>query len=356
MVKEYGYEYNATINEGILSLTGWSGTDEKWFGAYALRSGRDALKVIAREYSNSIVYLPSLCCDSMITPFETYGCKIVFYPLKKDLTVDFSALLNKLESINGQKLILFYDYFLIPMFCEEELIALKRTFRDLIFIKDITHSLLQEKSSEFCVDYTIASLRKWLAIPDGGLLWENRKLKNTVFLEDATFAEKRLRAQCMRTEYFVSANEKVKEQYRQIFSSVSSLLDNQPEPVKMSAYSYDVSIHANWKAVRQRRAENARILMSIFSQNKKITIINEKVTESALYLPILIKNRDEVQRKLSAKGIFNTIIWPLREEQTLVCPTAKLVTECMLAVPCDQRYDREDMVYIGNEITRMVHE
>ncbi len=356
MVKEYGYEYNATVDEKLLSLVGWSGTNEKWFGAYALRSGRDALKAVAREHASSTVYLPSLCCDSMITPFEAYGCKIVFYPLNTDLTVDFFVLLNKLASIEGQKLLLFYDYFSIPMFCEEQLVELKRMFCDLVLIKDITHSLLQAKPSETCVDYTIASLRKWLAIPDGGLLWENRKLRNTVFLEDATFAKRRLQAQCMRTEYFVSADEKMKGQYRQIFSNVSSLLDNQPEPIKMTAYSYELSIHVDWGAVQQRRAENASVLLDIFSKNKKITIINEKVAESALYLPILIKNRDGVQRNLSAKGIFNTIIWPLREEQALVCSTAKLVTECMLAVPCDQRYDREDMVYIGNEITRMVHE
>ena len=50
MVKEYGYEYNATINTELFSRVGWSGMDEKLWGAYSLRSGRDALKVIAREH------------------------------------------------------------------------------------------------------------------------------------------------------------------------------------------------------------------------------------------------------------------------------------------------------------------
>lgn len=65
MVKEYGYEYNAVVDEELLLKTQWRGTEKKLWNAYCFRCGRDALKVIAREHPNTTVYLPSLCCDSI---------------------------------------------------------------------------------------------------------------------------------------------------------------------------------------------------------------------------------------------------------------------------------------------------
>ncbi len=355
MVKEYGYEYSAITNTDILSLVGWLGTDQKLWGAYSLRSGRDALKVIAREYPNSTVFLPSLCCDSMITPFEMYGCKITFYPLIAGLSVNFPALLNRLQLIKGQKLLLFYDYFAINMFYSDQLIELKRRFNDLILIEDITHTLFNTNYSEDYVDYTVASLRKWGNLPDGGLLWTNHKLNNIWLSDDSKFAEQRLQAQCMRSEYAITGDENLKRKYRQIFSNVSLLLDNDITPVKMTAYSYELACNTDWEHIRRKRRDNAYVLNMVFSGHKNIKIINCDINRSDLYVPIMIENRDEVQQDLSSKGIFNTIIWPLRKEQMNACTTATYVSEHMLAVPCDQRYTKEDMLYIGNEIAMVVN-
>lgn len=355
MVKEYGYEYSAVTNEEILSCVGWAGTDKKLWNAYALRSGRDALKVIAREYPNTTVFLPSLCCDSMVTPFEQYGCEIVFYPLTAELCVDFRVLTNELQRTNTQKLLLYYDYFGIKMFQSRQLVEVKTRFNDLILIEDITHTLLNAKDSDFYADYTIASLRKWVNVPDGGLLWTKHKLRDTSFAEDAQFAQQRLEAQCMRTQYAVTGDDVIKSKYRHIFSNIPMLLENDFSPVKMTEYSRRLACDANWEDIKRIRQDNADVLSKIFSENENIQLINSGINRSGLYVPILVENRDEIQRKLSANGIFNTVIWPLREEQILACPTAKYITEHMLAVPCDQRYTKEDMIYIGNEITRGIH-
>ena len=148
MVKEYGYEYNAIIDTNLLSRVGWAGTEKKLWGAYSLRSGRDALNLIAREYPKTTVFLPSLCCNSMITPFELHGCKIVFYPLTNEFHVDFSALLSKMELIKGQKILLFYDYFAVNMFVLSQLLELKKIFNDLVLIKSSALSVIAVASSK----------------------------------------------------------------------------------------------------------------------------------------------------------------------------------------------------------------
>ena len=356
MIKEYGYEYNATINAKLLSHVGWRGTDKKFWGAYSLRSGRDALKLIAREHPNSNVFLPALCCDSMISPFEMYGCNIIYYPLTREIKSDFFELLNKLQSVKGKKLLLLCDYFAIKAFDFNQIWKLKNLFNDLTIIKDITHTLLSEKKMESCVDYTIASLRKWVNVPDGGLLWTKQSLNDPQLSEDSTFAKQRLRAQCMRTEYFNTGNENTKIEYRKIFSCVSSILEGDIFPVKMTEYSYETALKTDWERIKQSRKENANVLVSVLLDDQKVRVINRGIDNSNLYVPILINNRDEIQGVLSSKGIFNTVIWPLRREQLIACSTAKYVADHMLAVPCDQRYTKEDMLYIGSEIMRAINE
>lgn len=356
MVKEYGYEYNAVVDEELLLKTQWRGTEKKLWNAYCFRCGRDALKVIAREHPNTTVYLPSLCCDSMITPFELYDCRVVFYPLQESLKCDYHALISLISDLRERAILLFYDYFGISMFDTTQLVDIKNRHENLILVRDVTHNLMNCKRLDLYVDYTVASLRKWLNIPDGGLLWTEKSLYFKDFFDDSTFARKRLNAQYLRTLYFETGDENVKNTYRKEFSEVSALLDENKQPVKMTEYSFELISKTDWNEVKNVRVKNAKILVDIFSKSHDIKLITSNFKDGCLYVPIAIENRDVVQSKLSSKGIFNTIIWPLRMEQVNSCKTAKYVLEHMLAVPCDQRYNEDDMQYIGEEIVRVLNE
>jgi len=360
MIKEYGYEYNALVKEELLSKTQWKSTNKTLWGALCLRSGRDALKVIARAHSGLKVYLPSLCCDSMITPFEMYNCKIEFYPLTETLSVDFCKLQKKLECSFEKAVLLFYDYFGIPMFSDTQLKEIKVKYKNLVLVRDITHNLLSynRENLNTIEDYTIASLRKWTNIPDGGLLWTNREVNQSdaELYESPTFAMQRLEAQRLRTVFFETGNEEIKKHYREMFSYVSSLLDADNFPVKMTEYSFQISANTDWEQIKNIRKENADILYRIFDSSIETKLINCDKNQSNLYVPIIVNNRDRIQARLSQQGIFNTVIWPLRDIQMKCCKNANYVCTHMLAVPCDQRYSKEEMTYIGKEIARTIHE
>ena len=198
----------------------------------------------------------------------------------------------------------------------------------------------------------IASIRKWVSIPDGGLLWGNI---SKPLAEDTFFSMTRLKAQCMRHEFFISGDTKQKEEFRRIFSTVSDIMD-QDEPSAMSAYSYSLLQQTDWEKIRSVRNENADVLISILKKSSDISFIQEAAGKSDLYVAFRVKNRDEVQRKLSEEGIYNTIIWPLTDKQKMICNTAKYTEEHMLAAPCDQRYTVDDMRYIGNELVRIIED
>ena len=220
---------------------------------------------------------------------------------------------------------------------------------NVTIIEDRTHNLIRESESCFHPDYTVASLRKWLPVPDGGLLW-GRIIRP--FSTDTSFSGERLRAQCMRHRYLQCGDETIKTEYRKIFSEVSDIMDRDA-PSAMSAYSYALAEKADWAKIRSVRRENAEALISILRESPYITFIQENPGFSDLYVPFTVNHRDDIQARLSAEGIFNTVIWPISDAQGKACDVALYTTQHMLAAPCDQRYTVEDMVYIGKEIVRV---
>ncbi len=345
MIKEYGYEYDAILNEKLWSVTEGKVTKQTFDGAHCLRSGRDALKAIAREYRNCLVLLPALACDSMIHPFEMYGHEIAYYKLNKDYKIDLESL--NIEATNI--LFLYADYFGIPSISDDCLEQLRK-HGNIVFIEDRTHNYIWDRRRSFEPDYMVASLRKWIPIPDGGLLWGNI---SKPFGDDTRFSTTRLKAQTMRHNYLISGDERIKTEYRQIFSSVSDLMEDD-DPVAMSAYSYALLESVDWGKVKRVRERNSKLLIHMLAASPYIRLIQGQTGYSDLYVAFMVRNRDEVQRRLSQERIFNTIIWPLRDIQRKTCEVAKMVELSMLAAPCDQRYTQDDMKTIGEEIVKVV--
>ena len=146
-----------------------------------------------------------------------------------------------------------------------------------------------------------------------------------------------------------------KAKYRKIFSDVSDLLDQGTIPVKMSEYSYKLIQQTDWFTIKEQRQKNAQKLIEIFKRNS-INLVQDKSGLCDLYVAFTVSNRDKIQSILSQKGIFNTVIWPLRKEQQEACNVAEKTCSTMLAAPCDQRYTIADMEYIGEEIARVINE
>ena len=348
MVREFGYEYDAVLNRDLWSKTKGITTSQKLNGAYCLRSGRDALKAIAREYPPSIILLPALSCESMVFPFKLYDHEVVFYRLNDDYSIDLLDLKRKLNS--RQALFLYMDYFGCTSITDNELSDLRKNYPGIVFIDDRTHVMARERNSGFEPDYAVASIRKWLAIPDGGLLWG--KITKP-FRKDTTFCDTRLKAQIMRNEFLKTGNNRIKKEFRKIFSSVSEIMDKD-DPSEMSAYSYGLIFKTDLDRVFQQRRKNAEVLSSILAPY--VTLIQADPELCSLYVPFLVPNRDVIQEKLSRMGIFNTIIWPLGDQQKKACITSKYTMENMLAAPCDQRYTEADMEYIGQRILEVIED
>ncbi len=356
MIKEYGYEYDAVLNVELAKETAGRCISHFDHGAILLRSGRDALKAVAREYGKSVAIVPALACDSMVVPFRLYGHRIAYYKLQNDYSIDYDDLLKILSEESGTLLFLYMNYFGNLSITDDQLKFVKKHYPNVVFIEDRTHDLIYKRQNSFYPDYTVASLRKWMNIPDGGLFWTDKPLTNTVFSEDTTFSETRRKAQCMRAEFFKNGDESVKTEYRRIFSTVTNQIDSCPLPGRMTEYAYRMALATNWDAMRDIRERNATILIEQLSECEKVKFIQKDTCKSNLYVPILIDKRNLIQRNLASKGIFTTLIWPLNDKQKERCKIADYTERCMLGIPCDQRYSAEDMYFIAQEIVKTINE
>lgn len=353
MIKEYGYEYDAVLNEELYLKTKGKVTHNNFMGALCLRTGRDALKVVAREFAKSIVLIPALACDSMITPFKKYNHEVKYYKLNRDYSIDVEYLSSLIPDKASPILFLYIDYFGNKALNDYQLNELKINFPNLVFIEDRTHNLFVDNKRQFKSDFTIASLRKWVNIPDGGLLWTDRKLMNQEFSEDLNFFESRLKAQCLRNEFFKTGDELTKISYRKVFSTVTDSIDEDLLPGLMSEYSRELLKQIDFTQINETRKKNTSILIS---ELNGFNFVQKEIGLGDVYVAILIENRDKIQRELASKGIFCTIIWPLSDEQKEICRIAKYTEEHILTIYCDQRYTSEDMKYVAKCIRRICDE
>ena len=355
VVREYGYEYDATPDAALWNQTGNRLLAQIAPNLLGLRSGRDALKIVAREHPNAVVLIPALSCASMCQPFTLYGLELRYYRLLENYAADINSVTAQICGDEECLLLVYMSYFGNCAWEDAALSALRQRYPQMRFVEDRTHTLLYPNESSFLPDYTVASLRKWTNVPDGGLLWHTVPLQHCDFGNDISFAEERLQAQGLRRQFFETGDESVKATYRAVFSTITDRIDADPLPCGMSEYAFRLAQKTDWQAIAEQRRANAATLMAVLRQGG-VRLIQDSVGVSDLYVPFFAQKRDEIQRKLAAKGIFCTVIWPLSDQQKSACPTAKNTTEHMLAAPCDQRYTPEDMQMIGREIVRAFHE
>jgi perosamine synthetase len=122
------------------------------------------------------VLLPAFHCTALVEPFLAYGCRVLYYPVGRDLALDFAAL-DSLARGEGVKALLYIHFFGLPG-PSAELKALC-ALRKLKLIEDCTHTLFSWGPTGSAGgrdvlgghgDVSVFSFRKILGVEDGGAL------------------------------------------------------------------------------------------------------------------------------------------------------------------------------------------
>jgi hypothetical protein len=343
-MREYGSEHHwqsrgeYETGRGQLNIEGWQ----------LYRSGRDALKQVARLNPGKKVLLPALCCESMILPFTMNGCRVEFYKLTDQLKGDWADVLSKAD---GDTVLLYMTYFDIQPF-ETEFLARLRD-KGVFLLEDRTQDIIVPRAETIEPDVTIASIRKWAALPEGGLLKTSLSVPKAK--TDERFARLRRAAMEEKGLYLESGEPGLKTDFLSKLHQADELLDESGEPIAMSESSKAELIKLDFEKILSKRRANVRILERELA-GLNIKTLTQGESTAGLYYPILVENRNKVQRGLAQRNIYCPAIWPVPEEALGVCKNAEHTAEHILAIPCDQRYSENDMVHIAQAIKEIIGE
>lgn len=351
LIKEYGSELDWESNYEYINRTYPYLFLNR---AQYFRSGRDSFRAIALKLNGCYkrILIPALCCNSMVDPFINNGYEVIFYKLNLDISANFEDILSKMQS---NTIFLYINYFGITSLNNQKLAYIQEQFLNSILIEDKTHDILFNRGNRYIPDYTICSIRKWVAIPDGGVLWSSKQ--ETFHKEkDTHFENIRMQALKDKSEYLKTGKAQMKKKFRSEFAESNHYLDKNEIVVDISKESFKTLQCIDFQKIYLQRKENAALISRYVDEILGLRNISPDIVKSALYHPIMVDNRDEIQNKLAMKDVYCPIIWPLPKQAIGVCEVAENISNHILAIPCDQRYKVVDIKCICKILSRILRD
>lgn len=310
---------------------------------------REALYDIAKslylEGKNNVL-IPAYTCQTVITPFEEAGWNCFYYPIRKDLRIDAHSL-ESLTLQHHPTIVVVHPFYGMELNSEEVEALQQIKGKDIYVVLDLTQCLFSTKRYPF-VDFTVASYRKWFPIPDGGFM-ECDYNKNAFLqpqMENKEFTEREIAAMYLRGQYFANGGQRTKSISIQLSKSADHIAEHDITPHKMSNVSYNLLQKENLLVNQERRFENYAFLFRNIRESNKVKKVCsnlDEVTTAPLYFTIYVHNRPELQHILAQDAIYAPVIWPLENERVLINDDIRYIYDHVLSIPCDQRYDTDDL-------------
>lgn len=324
--KEYG---------GYLELDEYSG-EEYYPEAWALNSGRAALRLFIRLKKIRKIYLPAFCCDTVREACAAEGILWEYYSVDKD----FRPCLSEEDAGNDWVcLVNFYG-----VFDDGDMQALMQQYPRLIV--DYTHAFFQHPLKGMNVLY---SCRKFFGVPDGAYLilgeGEGEKIYETL-PQDLSFE---------RMHFLLGRFEAGASPFYQEYAQNNDFFAN--EPIKrMSKLTHNLLRAIDYPRVCGQRTENFAFL---HRQLKEKNVLNLPPAIEGAYAYPFWFNGDkisgkEIRRKLIAQQIYIPMLWPEVCSLEEASPLERQMTENILPLPVDQRYNRGDMEEILGCLLRIL--
>ncbi len=333
--------------ECLTSLDGDIYGLEKWKYCQRTSSGRGAIKLLLSHLPQvKIALLPEYTCSSVIAPMEEMGVTCCYYPVNKDFTVDEEILFDLIGKFAPQ-MVYFQSYYGF-----DTLKSVKQTYqlvqqRGILVVEDITHSWLCDFNTTD-TDYSLASLRKWLEIPDGGVLLSNKNALDFDInsAESAMIVSEFVKASELKEKYFATFNSSDKDAFRQHYQNAKDLLQQDTTIYRMSSTTQSVLAQTDFDYVVKRRRGNATFLQQNIKSDWVIPCgVELEGGTTPLYYPIYVKgDRRKLQKELAEHDVYCPVHWPIPSQAShLISEMGMYIYSHVLSLICDQRYDEDDM-------------
>ena len=308
-------------------------------------SGRSAAKLLNTMIPEGVILLPSYICDSVISVYrERFAIR--FYKVHKNFMIDWGDMESKLDN---QVTAVYLMHYFGQLQSEEFLKKLDKKKQEygFLIIEDTTHSIFTK--SKTLGDYCICSLRKWFPVMDGGVLYAEQSLDE---ISLAGIQKKRpsakLEAMILKKLYLEGQLE-CNAVYRKIFGEVEEKLNMQKNVYQMSDISKAMLCCFSISEIKRKRMENYENIAEFISKNDLESALNGKGFVPLVY-PIYIEDRDRFRKVMEQNRIYCALHWPIKGTELEKNYDAEIIYRNLISLPIDQRYDKEHMAYMKEQI------
>src|SRR4030042_657548 len=344
------------IESNLLNCSFSSVDLNKFKSFYLLDSGRSALMEILsnKDLKKKKFLIPFYSCKSIVQPFIDRHIKFDFYDINYDLQINLNKIHQQIKKSRFDS-ILIVNYFGFTV--NNEIVSSLKD-RNIFILEDLSHmSFIPILIGKYnpVGDIVFGSLRKLLPVVDGGFILKSDNLKFTehkiTFTNHALFKA----GSKILKEIFLKSG-LINNQFEKKFLSLSfeseQILDfNSDKPLGISPFTISILSSLKFKEIFKQRRENYIHLMTLYRNERifkhKITLLNNKLDDHILpyMFPVRVKeNRNCIRQKLIDKKIFTPLIWELEKSRfSNRFPVSLKVSEELLCLPIDQRYNNNDM-------------
>ncbi len=297
-------------------------------GAVQLNTARNCLEYILRAKKYKKIYIPYLDSEVIWEPMKKLGIEYEFYSVDSKIDPIFNKELGKDE-------VFFYsDTYGIKPCTVEKLV--KKYGKQLIV--DNTHAFFSKPYDG--ID-TIYSPRKFFGLPDGAYLYTDTLLDEE-FEQDMSIPHM---THLMKRIEYGSGN----AGYQDYLAYCASLVN---QPIKrMSNLASALLANIDYENLKERQINNFRYLHSILGKDNQFEY-DDFPAETCPLSYMFYSEDPNLRKTLIDNKIYVSTYW--KETLSLVEKDSSeyKIVNYLLPLPCDHRYDEEDMKRIVDVIYR----
>lgn len=308
---------------GYLGLEEFSGR-EYHADLLALNTGRNALAYLLKARQVKKLYIPAFLCDCVERVCIREGFAYEKYSVGADFLPLFSGTPGEGEWV--------YVVNYYGQLSDEALRAMQKKWERVIVdhVQDFFRKPLPG------VD-TLYSCRKFFGVADGAYLSTDAVLE----LEGDASRD--------RMTHVLGRFETTGSQYYSAFQESDEAFYGLPLR-KMSPITQNLLRGVDYDRVKNRRTENWEVLDSLLGEHN---LLKPRLTPGPYCYPFYCENGMAVKKALAAQKLYVPTLWPNVAEDALATAQEKDYAANILPLPCDQRYDAQDMRRLAEAIRKV---
>ena len=295
--------------------------------AVALNNARSALLYILKARNIRKVYLPYYLCGDVMALCERENICYEMYHIDANFQLIFDRIPEQDEALY---VVNYYGF----MDANQEAEILHR-YERVIF--DHVQAFFQRPIPG---GDTVYSCRKFFGVPDGGYAVTDARLDQPL---ESDRSNDRFRHLLGRFE-----GPSASDYYKDFKRSEQTFEDS--DVLEMSPLTQNLMQGIDYDNVRRRREENFQILFAgLAAQNS----LHVGVPIGPYSYPFYCKDGPSMRQKLAQKKIFVPTLWPNVLDQGNALE--RDFTANILPLPCDQRYNKKDMMRVVDEVLKCIN-